>query len=159
MHQIIVEGLERHLAGAGPGDPGQREFTAHLAACEPCRLELQEMRELAGLFTVLRPVEGVEPPLGFYARVARNIDEQAGSSFWRMFSLDPLLRRVAFASLMTLAVLGSYLVMQESNYGYPYSPETVMAIESGAPAGSPAYDAPSSGEREMMLVTLTSYQP
>jgi hypothetical protein len=154
MHQIIVEGLEQYLGGADPNDPAQREFRAHLARCEACRLEVQEAQELSGLFAALRPAEEIQPTPGFYAGLVKQINEQSGASLWRMFSLDPLFgRRLAFACLTLLAVLGSFLVSQDS-YGYlPENPEAVMAIEQSA---SPV-ELPAARDRGMMLVTLASY--
>ena len=76
-------------------------------------------------------------------------------SFWSLFSLDPGFgRRVVFASLLTLAVLGSYLVSRETEYIAAPSPEAVMAIDQ-----SPAQDLGAARDRDMMLVTLTSYEP
>jgi len=157
MHQVIVDGLEQFLAGADPNDPAQRDFDKHLERCEACRLEVREFRELSSLFVSLRAAEEIQPAPGFYGRLSRQIDNRAPASFWRLFSLDPAFgRRVAFASLMFLAVLGSYLVSQDSDVAYaPPNPETVMAIEQN----SPAVDSAPASDREMMLVTLTSYRP
>ena len=57
-----------------------------------------------------------------------------------------------FASLLTLAALGSFLVSYESDYPTGLSPETVMAQQE-----SPAYD--SARGQENMLATLTTYEP
>jgi hypothetical protein len=73
-------------------------------------------------------------------------------SFAGMFALDLAFgRRLVFASLLTLAVLGSYLVSRESGYPSDLSPEAVMAQE-----GSPAFDSASA--QDNMLVTLTAYE-
>jgi hypothetical protein len=81
--------------------------------------------------------------------------EPVAASFFSLFALDGgFARRVVFASLLTLAVLGSYLVTRETNYSPgPPTPEAVMAIEQSPP------NAPANNDRDMMLVTLTSYEP
>jgi hypothetical protein len=53
--------------------------------------------------------------------------------------------------LLTLAILGSYLVSRETRYPSGLSPEAVMAQE-----GSPAFD--SAPAQDNMLVTLTAYE-
>ena len=74
------------------------------------------------------------------------------ASFWNLFSLEPGFgKRVAFASLLTLAALGSVLVSRETDYTPGPPPmEAIMAVES-----SPG----SHSDRDRMLVTLTSYEP
>jgi len=156
MHPVILENLEEYLSGTLlPKD--LREFEAHLTACQECREEVRGMQEVSSLFTALRPVETIEPPLGFAARVTAQVAASRAPSFWSVFSLDPAFgRRVVFASLLTLAVLGSFLVSREAGYAPgPNSPESVMAAEGSS--NSP--NAPAENDRDMMLVTLTSYEP
>jgi anti-sigma factor RsiW len=153
MHPVIQESLEEYLAGAlAPAE--QRQIDAHLATCGQCRLELSGMQEISVLVRSLKPAEVVEAPLGFAGRVAAQAAERQIPSFWSMLSLDlAFSRRVAFACLLTLAVLGSYLVSRENQYTSEPSPEAVMALEqTPAPAASGA-------DRDRMLVTLTSYEP
>jgi anti-sigma factor RsiW len=154
MHPVIIENLEEYIAGTLlPGH--HREFEAHLQTCPACRDEVRGMKEMSALFTALRPEEAVSPSLGFAARVMEGISQRRVPSFWSWLSLDPGFgRRVVFASLVTLAVLGSYLVSREAGYASgPPSPEAVMAIEQ-----RPAPQGPH-GDRDLMLVTLTSYEP
>lgn len=148
MHQVIVDDLEEYLSGALPAGP-RRQFEAHLETCEECRREATSMVEISGYFEPLRPGEALEPASGFYARVMQQVrTHEPALSFWSLFSLDPGFgRRIAFASLLTLAVLGGFLVSRESDYGTgPPSPETVMAEQGSSDRGS-------------MLVTLASYEP
>jgi hypothetical protein len=78
---------------------------------------------------------------------------QAVPSFGGFFALDFAFgRRLVFASLLTLAALGSYLVSHESEYPTGLSPEAVMAQQD-----SPGYD--SAQARENMLATMTTYEP
>lgn len=113
------------------------------------------MQEISTLFTSLKPVEEVQPAPGFAARVMQQVEAQASTSIWNSFSLDFAFgRRVVFASLLTLAVLGSYLVTRETEYASgPPNPEVIMALDPSAPSPGPSAD------RDRMLVTLTSYEP
>lgn len=153
MHPVIVENLEDYLSG-NLLPASLREFEAHLTACPACREEVRGMQEVSALFPALRTAESVLPSPGFAMRVMRQVGAETAVSFWSLFSLDAgFARRVVFASLLTLAVLGSYLVTREADYAPgPPSPEAVMAIEQ-----SP--NAPQGSDRDMMLVTLTSYEP
>lgn len=78
---------------------------------------------------------------------------RAAPSFASFFSLDLAFgRRLVFASLVTLAVLGGYLVSREANYleGHGVSPEALLAQQE-----SPAFT--SGPAQDNMLVTLTAY--
>lgn len=154
MHPVIVESLEEYLSG-NLLPASLREFEAHLSTCPDCRDEVRGMQEVSSLFSTLRPAETIMPSAGFAARVMQQVAVEPVASFFSLFALDGgFARRVVFASLLTLAVLGSYLVTRETNYSPgPPTPEAVMAIEQ-APAGAPAKN-----DRDMMLVTLTSYEP
>ena len=148
MHQVILDRLEEHLSGS----PSPREFTAHLESCEECRTEVHEMRELSGALGSLRiqeQQEQIAPPAGFYARVSQRLESERPRSLWSLFRLDPSFgKRIAFASLMTLAILGSFLITRETEYSAgPARPETIMAQQ--PPADNP----------DMMLATLASYEP
>jgi hypothetical protein len=74
--------------------------------------------------------------------------EHAVPSFWTAFGDFAFGRRVVFASLLTLAVLGTVLVSREAAYApNPTTPEAVMADAAGSPNAG------------QMLVTLASYEP
>ena len=76
----------------------------------------------------------------------------AAPSFAGLFALNfSIGRRLVFASLLTLAILGSYLVSRESAYSGGPSPEAVMAQQE-----SPAFE--SAPAQDNMLVTLTVYE-
>ena len=147
MHQVIVDGLEDYLSG----NPG-RDFQKHLAACPDCRRELVPFEESSELFRVLEPRQELEPLAGFAARVMNRVAAQSPGSFWNVFSFEPaLFRRVAFASLLVLAVLGGVLVTQESSYVANTGPERLMSAET-------MNDGPPAVHRNRMLVRLTSYR-
>jgi anti-sigma factor RsiW len=153
MHAVLLESLEEYLAGTlTPAD--QREIEAHLSTCESCREELRSLQEVSRLLMSLRSEEVMDPAPGFFAGVVSQIGVQrtAARSFASLFTLDLAFgRRLAFASLLTLAILGSYLVSRESAYPAGPSPETVMAQQE-----LPAFD--SAPAQDNMLVTLTAYE-
>jgi anti-sigma factor RsiW len=152
MHAVVMENLEEYLAGTlEPAD--RREIEAHLSACEDCREEMSEMQEVSRMFVSLRPEEEWQPSPAFYAGVVQRVGEQAvRPSLASLFSFDFAFgRRLVFASLLMLAVLGSYLVTRETQYSTGPSPETVMAEQN-----SPLFDSGSAHDN--MLVTLTAYE-
>jgi anti-sigma factor RsiW len=152
MHAVVMESLEAYLSGAlEPAD--RRDIEAHLSNCEMCRKELRGMREVSQWLVSLRSEEVLAPAPGFCARVIEQVGERkAVPSFASLFALDLAFgRRLAFASLLTLAILGSYLVSRETGYPTGPSPEAVMAQQD-----SPAFDSDSAGDN--MLVTLTAYE-
>jgi anti-sigma factor RsiW len=158
MHSVAMESLEDYLAGSlSPAE--LRALEAHLGTCEDCREEVTAMREVRLLFSSLRVEEGlagedaVVPSPGFYARVMQQAAEQQRRSpaLAGWFGFDFAFgRRLAFACLLTLAVLGSYLVSRETDYAAGPSPEAIMAQD---------HSTVSPHDRDHMLVTLTSYEP
>jgi anti-sigma factor RsiW len=153
MHAVVMESLEEYLSGTL--DPAaDRAVEAHLTTCQRCREELAGMQNISELFVSLQPEEILEPTPGFYARVIKQVGERkAVPAFAGFFALDLAFgRRLAFASLLTFAILGSYLVMREGEYPTGLSPEAVMAQQN-----SPAFLSASA--QDNMLVTLTTYEP
>ena len=152
MHAVVMDSLEDYLSGTlEPAE--ERVIEAHLSTCDSCREEIRGMQDVSQLFVALRPDEVVEPGLGFYANLIERVAAQPSApSFSGLFTLDfSFGRRLAFASLLTLAVLGSYLISRESAYQGGASPEAIMAEqESPAFASAPGPDN--------MLVTLTAYE-
>jgi len=152
MHAEVMRSLEEYLAGEL--DPAtRREIEAHLSVCGPCREDLRGMREVSEWLGSLQPEEVLEPAPGFYARVMSQVGQgRPVSPFASLFSLDLAFgRALAFASLVTLAILGSYLVSTETGYSSGPSPETVMAQQN-----LPSFDA--SPGVDNMLITLTAYE-
>ncbi|MEO8595768.1 MAG: zf-HC2 domain-containing protein [Candidatus Solibacter sp.] len=153
MHAVVMESFEEYLSGTLT-PAALRDFEAHLSGCEACRQEVDGMREISGWFTALKVAEPAVPAPGFYAKVMREVGQrQTVPSFAGFFALDFAFgRRLVFASLLTLAALGSYLVSYESDYPTGLSPEAVMAQQD-----SPAYEG--ARGQENMLATLTTYEP
>ncbi len=112
------------------------------------------MREISGLFDCLQSDETVEPSLGFYAGVMRQVrNRPAVPAFGGLFGLDFAFgRRLVFASLITLAALGSFLVAREKQTFAAPPSEVVMADES-----SPVFE--SAPAQDKMLITLAAYEP
>lgn len=152
MHAVVTESLEEYLAGELE-PAARRAVDSHLGACRVCRQEVAGMRDVSLLFGSLQSGEKLAPGPGFYAGVMRHVDARKPVPlFAGLFNLNLAFgRRLAFTSLMTLAVLGSYLVAREAHYPEGPSPEAVMAQES-----SPAFDTASA--HDQMLVTLAAYE-
>jgi hypothetical protein len=157
MHDAAIDELERHLSGNASS-----AFYAHLAVCEECRVEVTEMESLSATFTEFRAdvqnaafqTGAPEPRLGFYNRVAGEIIEHQRTDFRGLFAPGAaFFRRIAFASLLLLAGLGSYLVSHESSFA-PVAgtdPATIMASH------DPSVDHPAGSDRDRLLVTLATY--
>ena len=97
MHQVVKDYLETYL-GSSDGRQFPNQFSSHLETCEECRLEVEQMRAQASLFTSLRSRIEIEPAAGFYARVLDRIDAQKPVSVWSALVESPFGRRLAFAS-------------------------------------------------------------
>lgn len=153
MHAVVMESLEEYLSGTLK-PAALRDIEAHLSICGTCRREVAGMRQVSQWLGAFRAEEELAPAPGFYARVMRQVgDRQAVPSFAGFFALDFAFgRRLVFASLVTLAALGGYLVSHESEYPTGLSPEAVMAQQD-----SPAYET--AAARENMLATMTTYEP
>jgi anti-sigma factor RsiW len=154
MHREIEDGLEDFLAGTA--DPnGRGRIETHLRECSECRQEVESMREMSALFSSLRSPDPPAPPPDFYARVNILIEQQRPAPFWTAV-LDPFFgRRLALASLLVLATLGTVLVSRETGtLSVGPTPEMVLAVEQDAPAveSGPLLD------RDQMLATLVSHR-
>ncbi len=157
MHAAVMENLEEYLSGSlNPAD--RQSIEAHLEQCEMCREEVAAMEDVSLLFGVLRSGEAPEPVPGFYARVMERVEEQSPArgagrpSLANLFAFDLAIgRRLAFASLLTLAILGTFLVSRETGYNPTLSPASIMAQQE-----SPSFD--SAPGHDAMLLTLTTYE-
>ena len=73
-------------------------------------------------------------------------------TFAGLFALDFAFgRRLVFASLLMLAILGGFIATREARYAVGPSPDAIMAQQE-----SPAFD--SAAAPDNMLVTLTAYE-
>src|ERR1035438_6771478 len=153
MHAVMMENLEEYLAGTL--EPAQlRELEAHLSNCGMCREEIRGVQELTGLLGTLRSDEtqawDIAP--GFAVKVMEQIGRrQPVPAFASFFALTTTFgRRLVFASLLTLAVVGSYLVAREARFAAGPSPEAILAQQN-----APGFEA---NAENNMLVTLTAYE-
>jgi len=174
MHDIVVDELERHLSGGGVCKNASRAFYSHLDVCAGCRAEVAEMDDLSMLLRGLRwdsanaadnaaeraAGNGSEytaqalpqPSLGFYNHVRYRILEKQQKEAWGLFSPEAaFFRRIAFASLLLLAGLGSFLVTRESSFS-GMDAAAIMAQHDPAAVHSEASD------RDRMLVTLATWR-
>jgi len=93
-----------------------------------------------------------QPSLGFYNRVRYRILEKQQKEAWGLFSPGAaFFRRVAFASLLLLAGLGSFLVTRESSFSGTDA-ASIMAQHDPVAAHS------ESSDRDRMLVTLATWR-
>ena len=167
MHDIVVDELERHLSGGGVYKNASRAFYAHLDVCAGCRAEVAEMDGLSMLLRELRwdpenaagnaAEQGTgaqalpQPSLGFYNHIRYRILEKQQKEAWGLFSPEAaFFRRIAFASLLLLAGLGSFLVTRESSFS-GMDAAAIMAQHDPAAVHSDASD------RDRMLVTLATW--
>jgi len=154
MHAVLMDNLEEYLSGSL--EPvALREIEAHLSSCKMCQEELHGIEDMSPLFSSLRQEE-TEPfdvAPAFYAKVMAQVSQRkATPTFANLFALDLAFgRRLVFTSLMTLAVLGGYLVSHESLYPNGPSPEAILAQQNGPAFGTGAAE-------DNMLVTLTAYE-
>jgi len=153
MHAVVTDSLEEYLAGAL--EPvSQRAIEAHLSTCDVCREEVSSMQDISLLFGSLRLEDDtVQPSPGFCAGVMQHVGGlKPAPTFAGLFALDFAFgRRLVFASLMTLAILGGFLATRESQYPVGPSPDAIMAQQE-----APAFD--SAAAQDNMLVTLTAYE-
>jgi hypothetical protein len=153
MHDEILNELEEYLSS----EPVSRSFTQHLEVCPPCAREVDEMEEISVSLRSFRTgeTEAITPPLGFYSKVSRAIEAEQKTPLWGIFAPDlQFFRKVAFASLMLLAVLGSYLVSRESDYASSLASEQATLTEHN---GAVIHEGPA-GDRQHILVTLAAYE-
>jgi len=148
MHDTAQNDLERHFSGDAP-----QSFYDHLDACPACRAEVLAMDDVVAAIRDLRAdaAAAPEPPLGFYNRVVGGIVDRQRTEAWGLFSPGAaFFRRIAFASLLLLASLGSFLVTRESSEGGADA-AAIMAQQDSPGVHSEAAD------RDRILVTLASY--
>ena len=153
MHQLIRERLEEYLSGMK--DTGRvREIEDHLATCEQCRQAVDDMRRQSELLKVLRSPAEMEPAPGFYARVIDRIESQKTTSVWDALLEPALARRIAYASLTLLVLLGTLAVSVDREEDMvASSPEMILAEE----PIMPPFGVDQQRDRDVVLVNLTTY--
>jgi anti-sigma factor RsiW len=158
MHSLVKENLEGYLSERLPAGERQR-VEAHLAECAGCRRQWDELVGSAELVRQLRPPQDaeLEPAPGFYARLMERIESSPELPFWNLL-LEPMFgRRLVFACLMLLALLGAYVVaFAPGDYPGPHRPEAVLADRQQPPVPAPRLGPDLNRNRDVVLVTLVS---
>jgi anti-sigma factor RsiW len=167
MHAVVMENLEDYLSGSlEPVE--ERAIEAHLAGCRRCREELRGMQSVSQLFGSFQlpvaasggpfgaavPDEVLTPSPGFYARVMQEVETRKAAvpSFSGFFALDFAFgRRLVLSSLLTLVLVGGWLVSRETGYSRGPSPDSILAQQE-----APGFNSASA--TDSMLATLTSYE-
>jgi len=152
MHAVVIDSLEEYLSDALE-PAAQRAVEGHLAGCAACREEIKSMQDVSLLFGSLQNEEVFEPSPRFTASVMQHVsDLKPEPTFASRFALDLAFgRRLVFASLVMLAVLGSFLATREAQYTAGPSPDAILAQQD-----LPDFD--SAPSQDNMLVTLTAYE-
>ena len=163
MHVLLCGNLEGYLSGALP-PAEQQKIDAHLADCAPCKQELEAFRESAGWLRELRQpsdpgeAENWEPRPGFYARVIDRIEREREVPFWAMLLEPAFGRRIVFACLLLLAVLGAYVAtLDPGDYPSRHRPESILAGQP-SPVHTPRLGTNLDHNRGVVLATLVASQ-
>ncbi|HYZ86496.1 MAG TPA: hypothetical protein VE621_18925 [Bryobacteraceae bacterium] len=151
MHEPLLDRLEDYLE-----DKGQSiEVDRHLAECQECRQELASMKAQAALLRSLRLKQEAEPRAGFYGRVLQRIEAEGKPSLWALFGESLFAKRLAYASVTFLVLLGTFFVTtQDETTTDDLQPTAMLVEETRDPvtAKNPARD------RDVVLVNLATYQ-
>lgn len=127
MDKVVRKNLEEHLSGTM--DSGEKEkWNKYIAKNPLAAQELQHYEEISAMLQELRSPESkrLQSP-DFYSRLCERINEQKRIPFWSVFSLPPFGRRLAFISLMWLAVLGTYFVFTDPADSPSHVVEVILA--------------------------------
>lgn len=153
MHEPVVSRLEDVLHSAEP----IAEVENHLQHCPACRRELAWMRMQAEMIQSLRPPVDLEAPPAFYAKVMNRIDSQAKPSVWNIFGESLFAKRLAYASMTLLVLLGTFLISdpQGEDTLASNTPEIALSGREEAPV---EIDDDTEQAREAVLVNLATYQ-
>lgn len=112
MTPFVEQHLEEYLGGE-LSEADLERFERELAADPEATEVLAAFASTQELFEAVRAPEGVEPAPGFYARLAARIDEERSTPFWAAFLQPLLVRRMAFAALMWMLLLGSAALVSD----------------------------------------------
>ena len=152
MHEPLKGRIEDYLHG-GLHLP---DVEQHLAHCPSCYAEAAEMKKQAALFKVLKATGDIVPDAAFYARLMNRIETQAKPSIWNIFGESIFAKRLAYASLSFVVLLGTYFVSSTTNDQQlaNSSPEMLMSNDPNpAEVGTDPQK-----DREAILVNLATFQ-
>jgi hypothetical protein len=165
MHRLTRDYLEDVLQGTlRAGHPALE----HLASCDPCAEQVEAMREQRKLLAALRvrPETELEPRPGFYARVMDRIEAQGPASIWSLVFDSVYGRRIAFASVGLVVLIGFYLVSAETVSAPELAQDAPIEImQTPIPQGQfvtmhdqPGIMAPGGFDQDSVLVNLVTYR-
>ncbi|MEP6539705.1 MAG: hypothetical protein ABJF23_30520 [Bryobacteraceae bacterium] len=143
--------IEDYLRGESLPDVEQ-----HLANCQSCNAEAAEMKAHNELFKTLKVNGEVSPDAAFYARVMSRIETQR-PSIWNIFGESMFAKRLAYASLTFVVLLGTYFISSTDNepqIANNSSPEMLMSND---PHPTEVGTDPQK-DREAILVNLATFQ-
>ena len=108
MDRFLQDRLEDYLSGALAGKE-LAEFETRLSRDAASASEIALFVESRALFEAIRldAGEAAAPAPGFSARVNQAIEAERQTPFWAVFLQPFMVRRLAFAALMWMFVLGS----------------------------------------------------
>ncbi len=156
MDQFLKDNLEAYLSGE-LDDDRKAEWNAYLAAHPAAARQVALYEETASMLRELRPPEDDwSGAPGFYDRLAERIEEQHRIPFWSVFLQPPFGRRLAFASLMWLALLGGYFVTFTDPADSRKQVVETILIERESPMYEVRLSADLHENRRSMLATLIS---
>jgi anti-sigma factor RsiW len=151
MHEPLKGRLEDYLHG-GKHLP---DVEQHLTHCSSCNSEVSEMKKQSELFRALKAAGEMEPDAAFYARVMNRIETQAKPSIWNLFGESIFAKRLGYASLTFVVLLGTYFVSSANDDQIATSSPEVMMSDEAQPA--PVGMDPQK-DREAILVNLATFQ-
>jgi anti-sigma factor RsiW len=126
-----------------------------MSSCDACRREVAAMVAQNDLFRALRPAESAEPSPGFYARVINRVETQTRPSVWSLFGDSLFARRLTYASVTLLVLLGTVFMSSPSSGPVLINaPEAIIANDDQYQTVSNNPDR----DRSTMLVQLATYE-
>ena len=158
MHQTIRDRLEDYLEGACSSE-AKRALDEHLEKCAACRDEVALMKAQSAMLQDLRLAEKTDPAPGFYARVMNRIEVRRTVSFWNLL-LDPVFgRRLVYATLTAVLVMGTYLATTEPvpTTLASAAAEATPEIELARPDASAVIGSDETQDRDAVLVQLATH--
>jgi len=151
MHEPLKGRVEEYLHGKHLPD-----VEHHLAQCSSCKAEITEMKRHSELFQSLKATKEMDLDAAFYARVMSRIETQAKPSIWNVFGESIFAKRLAYASLAFVILLGTFLVSStESEQQLANSSPEVLMSDDPHPQ---EVGADLQKDREAILVNLATYQ-
>ena len=114
------------------------------------------MAEQARLMRRLRAEEDLEAAPGFYARVLSAVEARQKAPVLYAFTDPAFGRRLVYACLATVVILGSYLLYTEQ--AAPFGNPDPVGFFAASVAGDRHVGTDQQRDREVVLVSLASYR-